>query len=199
VSLYLLARHAETTINVEGRLNGDPALAADLSPHGEEEARILGEQVLHVPIDLCVHSRFGRTCRTAEIALAGRGVPFATEPLLDDIHVGDLEGCSIDEYHAWKAAHGPGVAFPGGESVDDAGRRYARGLRRLLDREATVVLVVCHEMALRYALNAADGSGSLDGPIHRVENATPYVFDADAIARAAERIEVLVGGSTLSP
>jgi broad specificity phosphatase PhoE len=198
VTLYLLSRHGETTLNLEGRLNGDPTAVAELSPQGEEEARVLGEQILHVPIDLCVHSRFDRTRRTAEIALAGRDVPFRTDPLLDDINVGQLEGCSIDEYHAWKAKHGPSVPFPGGESVEDAGRRYLRGLRRLVEEDAEVVLVVCHEMALRYALNAADGSGSLDGPIHSVENATPYVFDEDAIRRAADRIEQLVGGSTLS-
>jgi hypothetical protein len=33
------------------------------------------------------------------------------------------------------------------------------------------VLVVCHEVPIRYAVNAAAGSDDLDGPFHDVENA----------------------------
>jgi broad specificity phosphatase PhoE len=59
----------------------------------------------------------------------------------------------------------------------------------LLERPEEVVLVVTHEIPIRYALNAADGSSDLDGPEHAIPNATPYLFDSSALARAAERIE----------
>jgi broad specificity phosphatase PhoE len=52
-------------------------------------------------------------------------------------------------------------------------------------------LVVCHEIPIRYALNAAAGSTSLDGPAHAIPNATPFVFDAVSLERAADRIEEL--------
>jgi len=42
---------------------------------------------------------------------------------------------------------------------------------------------------IRYALNAAAGSDELDGPEHRIPNASPYLFDAAALERAAARIE----------
>jgi hypothetical protein len=56
------------------------------------------------------------------------------------------------------------------------------------------VLVICHEIPVRYAVNAAARSDDLDGPLHDVRNATPYLFDEDALATAAERVEQLVHG-----
>ena len=89
-------------------------------------------------------------------------------------------------------------AFPGGESLDDAARRYARGFRTLLDSPWRTVLVVCHEIPVRYALNGAAGSDSLDGPAHELANAVPYLFDEDSLERAARGVERLVG-STIVP
>jgi broad specificity phosphatase PhoE len=71
-------------------------------------------------------------------------------------------------------------------------RRYALAFRRLLERPEQAVLVVCHEIPIRYALNAAAGSDDLDGPEHAIPNTTPYLLDASALARAAVRIETLV-------
>ena len=63
----------------------------------------------------------------------------------------------------------------------------------MLEREERCVLVVCHEIPIRYALNAVRGSNDLDGPAHTIPNATPFLFDGAAIAKAAERIEALSG------
>ena len=189
--LVILARHGESVLNVERRINGDPAVEVVLSERGEEESRLLGEELAHVPIDLCVHTRFGRTLQTARLGLAGRDVPFEVDPDLDDIDVGELEGRTIEEYRAWKLAHGRSDPFPGGESLDDAARRYARAFKRLAARGASVTLVVAHEIAVRYAVNAAAGSDELDAPTHDIRNAAPYLFDEQALERAAKRIAEL--------
>jgi hypothetical protein len=55
------------------------------------------------------------------------------------------------------------------------------------------VLVVCHEIPVRYALNGASGSDSLDGPAHEIGNALPFLFDEDALERAVLGIERVVG------
>ncbi len=55
------------------------------------------------------------------------------------------------------------------------------------------MLVVCHEIPIRYALNAGWGSDSLDEPIHDVPNATPFLFDAAALERASEAIDRIAG------
>jgi probable phosphoglycerate mutase len=192
VRLFALARHGQTVLNVERRINGDPTLDVPLTPEGEEEARRLGHQVANVPFELCVHSRFPRARRTAELALEGRPVPFVEEPLLDDIRIGELEGRTIDDYRAWKAAHRRSDRFPGGESLDEAAARYARAFRRLVAGSAGAVLVVCHEIPVRYALNGARDSDDLDGPEHAIANATPYLFDDRSLERAAAGIERLL-------
>ena len=189
--LFLITRHAQSVLNEQQRVNGDPSVEVPLTARGEEEARSLGEQLAHVPIDVCVHTRFGRTRRTGELALTGREVPFEVEPLLDDIALGDLEGWPIEEYRAWKQEHTRKDRFPNGESLDEAALRYARGYRRLLARGEQTLLVICHEIPLRYALNAAAGSDELDGPIHDLRNAAPYLFDAAALEGAVARMEEL--------
>jgi len=196
VRLFVLARHGESVLNVERRVNGDPAVEVALSERGEQEARRLGEELAHVPIDLCVHTRFARTLQTARLALGDRNVPYEVEPDLDDIDVGELEGQTIEEYRAWKREHERSDAFPGGESLDAAALRYARAFRRLAARSERVTLVVAHEIPVRYAVNAAAGSDELDAPTHDIRNAAPYLFDDAALLRAADRIEQLSEGST---
>ena len=61
----------------------------------------------------------------------------------------------------------------------------------MLALPAESVLVVCHELPIRYALNAAAGSDDLDHPLHEIPNATPYLFDGRVLAAAADRIELL--------
>jgi probable phosphoglycerate mutase len=188
---YVLARHGHSQLNLERRINGDPSVPVALTEEGRANAELLGLQVRHLGLDLCVHTRFGRTRETAEIALTGRDVPFRVEPLLDDVKIGDLEGETIDEYHAWKRAHTRADPFPGGESLVDAAHRYAEGFRALLALDAERVLAVCHEIPIRYALNAAGGADGLDGPVHAIPNATPFLFDADELTHAAKRIDSL--------
>lgn len=195
--LLIVARHAESTLNLEQRINGDPSVPVELTGQGREEARELGLQVANIPLDVCVHTRFSRTRATAEIALAGRDVAYVVEPLFDDVDVGELEGQTIEAYRAWKRAHVRSDPFPGGESLDGTARRYARGYRALLGRPEPTILLVCHEIPLRYALNGAAGSDELDGPVHQLRNATPYLFDETAVRRAVEGIERLAGGAGL--
>jgi broad specificity phosphatase PhoE len=191
VELYVLARHGESTLNFENRINGDPAVPVALTEKGREEARLLGQQVAHIRLDVCICTRFTRTRETAEIALQGRDLPIEAEPLLDDIDVGDLEGLQLEDYRAWKREHTRRDPFPGGESLDAAALRYAQAFRKLLERPQTSILVVTHEIPVRYAINAADGSDDLDGPAHQLANAMPYLFDEEALARAVDGIERL--------
>jgi 2,3-bisphosphoglycerate-dependent phosphoglycerate mutase len=191
--LFVLTRHGESVLNVERRVNGDPSVDVPLTPRGEEESRRLGEQVAHLPLDACVHTRFARARATAEIALTEReDVPLLVEPLLDDIKLGELDGALLEDYRTWKHGHARNVPFPGGESLDDAARRYAEAFRRLLAAPYRCLLVVSHEIPVRYALNGAARSDSLDGPAHEISNAVPYLFDEEALERAVTGIERVV-------
>jgi broad specificity phosphatase PhoE len=201
VRLFVLSRHAQSVLNAEDRVNGDPAVPAPLTDHGRHEAALLGLQLRALPVETCIHTRFGRTLETAQIALDGRDVPLVEDELFDDVRVGELEGWTLDEYRAWKREHTRADRFPGGESLDEAARRYAKAYRLLLERPYECVLVVYHEIPIRYALNAVGDSDDLDGPVHAIPNATPFLFDEPALAKAADGIERLASGEreTRSP
>jgi broad specificity phosphatase PhoE len=187
--LVLLARHGQSLFNIDHLVNGDPQLDRGLSPLGIEEGRTLYGQVAGVAIDLCVVSEFPRAQQTARLALEGRDdVPWEVDPELNDVRIGELEGRTIDDYRTWKHAHSRADRFPGGESLDEAARRYGVAFQRLLQRDEDTILCVCHEIPVRYAVNAAAGSADLDGPIHLIANASPYIFDADALGRAVRRL-----------
>jgi 2,3-bisphosphoglycerate-dependent phosphoglycerate mutase len=194
VRLFILVRHGQSELNVSRRVNGDPEVPVGLTAQGEAEAAGLALQVAGIELDLCLHTRFGRTRATARIAVEGRRVPCEVEPLLDDIDIGELEGKTIDDYRAWKMEHTRADAFPGGESLDAAALRYAEVFERLLSRAEQRILVVCHEIPVRYAVNAAAGSDELDGPAHEIRNCVPHLFDEDGLARAAARIRALADG-----
>lgn len=186
--LFVLVRHGQSELNVMHRVNGDPAVRVELTEQGEAEAAALAVQLAGIELDLCVHTRFDRSRRTAELALAGRSVPLELEPLLDDIAVGALEGATIDEYRAWKRAHTRSDPFPGGESLNAAALRYASAFEHLLARSEPRILVVGHEIPVRYAINAALGSDDLDAPAHEILNCVPYFFDEAGLGRAAAGI-----------
>jgi broad specificity phosphatase PhoE len=195
VRLLLLARHGQSLFNVDGVVNGDPARDRGLSELGVEEATSFAKQLAQLEIDLCVTSRFPRAQETARIALGERSatVPHEIDPELDDIRVGDLEGRTLADYRAWKRGRSRDEPFPGGESLNDAAARYASALERLLGRDEAVVLCVCHEIPVRYVVNAAAGSDDLDRPLHDVANATPYLFHPPGVERAVARMRELSG------
>jgi probable phosphoglycerate mutase len=191
VQLLLLSRHGQSKLNVAGLVNGNPALDQGLSPLGEEEAAGLGFQLVGVAIDLCVTSEFPRSQETAALALAGRDIRRLVDPDLDDVRVGELEGKTLADYRVWKRAHTRDDPFPSGETLNDAARRYADAFERVLARDEETIFVVCHEIPVRYAVNAAAGSDAFDRPLHDVANATPYLLDADGLRRAVDRMREL--------
>jgi broad specificity phosphatase PhoE len=190
VRLLLLARHGQSVFNVAGVVNGDPALDQGLSDAGKAAAESLALELAGVPIELCITSRFPRAQETARLALGSRAadVPHVVDQDLDDIRIGELEGQTLADYRAWKHAHTRADRFPGGESLDEAAARYAGAFARLAERSEDTILCVCHEIPVRYAVNAAAGSPSPDAPLHDVPNATPFLFDAGALRRAAENL-----------
>jgi broad specificity phosphatase PhoE len=187
VRLVVLARHGQSLFNVSGVVNGDPERDRGLSDAGREAASALGVELAGLPIDLCVTSRFPRAQETARLVLGSRApkVPHEIDPDLDDIRIGELEGKTLADYRVWKHGHTRADRFPGGESLDEAAARYARAFARLAERAEETILCVCHEIPVRYAINAAGGAPDPDHPFHDVPNATPFLFDTEALRRAA--------------
>ena len=191
--LFLLARHGQSLFNVDRIVNGDPALDRGLSEQGVEEAERLAGQLAALPIGLVAVSPFPRALQTANIALAGRQVPHLVDEDLADVRIGELEGKSLEAYREAPAHSNRKERFRGGESLDEAALRYASAFGRLLARDEPATLVVCHEIPVRYLVNAAGGSDELNGPLRFVANATPYLFDETSLSRGVERIRKLAG------
>jgi probable phosphoglycerate mutase len=195
VRLFVVARHGQSVLNLEKRVNGDPRRPVPLTPKGEKEAELLGLQVAGFTFDVCMHTRFPRTRQTAGIALGKRQIRYVEEPLFDDVNIGEFDGALTEEYRKWKKGRSRAERFPGGESLVESAERYAEGYRRLVESPYESVFLVCHDIPLRYVLNAVAGSHWLDGPIHDVPNATAFLFDEATLRRAALRIKELAAVS----
>lgn len=194
MNLCIVVRHAESAYNIAGRVNGDPGVQVPLSPRGVRQAEVLAAQLRNVPIDAVVHTRLERTAATARLALDRPGVLMVCEPLLDDIGCGLFEGSAVADDHAWRAARPRSARPPGGESIVDATQRIARGLRQVVQRREDVVLLVTHEITVRYLLNSAANSDDIAQPHRDVPNAVPFLFGAEAVDRAATRMEEAITG-----
>jgi broad specificity phosphatase PhoE len=177
-------RHGRTAYNAIRRLNGDPAVDVRLNAAGISQVAALRPVVARLPIDLGVHTRFPRTRHTLDLLLAGRDVPRAVCPDLDDVLLGEFEGADVEAYRAWRRTHGPADAPVGGESRFHTLARYARGLERLLAVSARMPLVVTHDIPIRFIQNAVRGANPIDGPVRNVENGSLTVLSATDLTRA---------------
>lgn len=184
----ILARHGESTASYAEIVDGDPMSAVDLTAEGEAQAYALGELLREREIDLCVTSRFLRTRRTAELALAGRRTPRLVLDDLDDMRFGELQGIPLSRYREWIDQHGVDAAPPGGESRIATVARFTQALRTLLGRSEQRVLAVTHGLTVAYACRAAAGDG-LDAPPLPPPYATPHMLSADQVRHAVARLQ----------
>ncbi len=125
-----------------------------------------------------------------ELALQARRVPVLIDAGFDEVRADDLDGQPIETYWSWEQQHTASERVPHGESMNEALLRHAAALRRLLSRTEAVTFLVVHEFALRHIAAAATTSTS---PTFQPSfaNAVPYLFDKNAIERAA----VCIGAS----
>jgi len=121
----LLARHGETSWNVEGRHQGQ-GFDIPLSAVGQAQGLALGERLRGVPLARAVASPLLRARATAELALGSRVGLLGLDPALVEISHGAWEGRLASEIRdgypelqrAWREAPHT-VTLPGGESLQD--------------------------------------------------------------------------------
>lgn len=133
-----LVRHGVTPWNVEGLVQGWTDIP--LSETGRAQAARLaaalaGRQFLHV-----LTSTLSRARETAEIVAEPHGLVPECDLELREYHCGRWEGRPYQEirsaereaFFAW--FNDPDVPMPGGESMNQAGRRAVAVVRRVLER-----------------------------------------------------------------
>jgi broad specificity phosphatase PhoE len=106
----LLARHGQSTWNSVRRFQGSADVP--LSELGHAQARALGAAIRRYRVARAYVSPLRRAMETAEIALAGTGIPLVPIDDLRELSLGRWEGCTVaeiraldgDPYRAWLRA-----------------------------------------------------------------------------------------------
>ena len=123
MKIYLI-RHGQSTYNVLGLCNDNPAIDVHLTELGIEQAKKLTEQLKDATWDQMFVSRLRRTQQTAELINKFHQAPVSIDARLDDNRSG-FEGRPVSEHNAaleladsmWTAR------FNGGESFEDVKKR----------------------------------------------------------------------------
>jgi len=188
VELLVLARHGFAGSNRD-RVASCAVPGEGLTPEGKEQGRRLAGLLGAEEIALGTATELARTRETLELALGARDVPRLVVGDLNEIVFGSYANGPLDEYRAWAASRSPAEPAPGGgESRAVAAARFARGLRRLLERPEAVVLHIGHALPVRYAIDAARGlaPAPLMAP---VEHAVPFALPAADVESAASLLD----------
>jgi broad specificity phosphatase PhoE len=146
----LLARHGETALNSEKRIQGQSD--AGLSRQGIRQAEALGHSLAGLALHAIYCSDQKRAYQTAgRIAAFQQGSPVIREPLLREIDFGLWEGLTLAEVQTQYAAdlsawqEDPGAAPTAGEAMVAAMQRTRRLLEAVRSqRPDQTILMVAH-------------------------------------------------------
>lgn len=149
-TLIYLIRHAETTWNAEGRLQG--TLDAPLSARGQEQVRRLIEALRAVPLTTVYSSPLGRARATAAPIAAAHGVPLHTVAELREMAQGEWEGRLISDVRdvdgrpLQARVDSPAEScLPGGETMEEVAVRAVAALHLLAEHHpGEAIAVVAH-------------------------------------------------------
>lgn len=151
-----LVRHGETDINASGRLQG--TTNSTLTSRGRAQARELAVASLTWN-PVAVYSSPLQRARGVASAIADlSGLSVTDEPRIIEMHMGDLEGVTVQEmrdgwpdlYQGWRR-DASSVTMPGGESLGDVQLRAMAAINELderYDADDTVVAVT-HNFTIR--------------------------------------------------
>lgn len=147
-----VARHGETTWNVQGRIQGrsDPGL----SPEGYAQSRALLEQLKGRSILTIYTSTLKRSILTAQPIADHFGLPLHEQPELDEIAFGILEGKQIldsdgEVRREWKRFKENPFTYriPGGENYTDVTNRIKPFVEAVLqNHRGEEILIVGHRV-----------------------------------------------------
>ncbi len=157
--LLLLIRHGENEYAKTGKLAGHLP-GVHLNPHGQAQARALGEALRNAPLTAIYASPLERALETAQPIAQARHLHITQEPELMDINIGEWQGCSCQDLsatEAWKMMQrAPSrFRFPAGESFFECQVRVVRVLERLVHKHDTpqdIVAVVFHSDPIKLAV-----------------------------------------------
>jgi 2,3-bisphosphoglycerate-dependent phosphoglycerate mutase len=186
----ILVRHGESLWNLENRFTG--WVDIDLSPKGEEEARIAGLLLKPYKIDYVFTSALKRAQHTTDIVLEQSGnkdLPVAKNEALNERHYGDLQGLNKtdigkefgqEQLKIWRRSYD--VPPPNGESLKDTQERcipyYKEHIEPLL-KKGKNILVSAHGNSLRALVMYIEKMTPEQILETNIPTGIPYVYDLD--------------------
>jgi broad specificity phosphatase PhoE len=157
IQIYI-ARHGETTWNVEGRIQGrsDP----DLSPKGVAQSLALLEQIKDRPISAIYTSTLQRSIHTAQPIAKFLNLPIQKQPELDEIAFGIMEGVQVSSFNEelkreWERFKENRFTYhiPGAENYTDVANRLRPFKEKILrDHAGQEILIIGHMIVNRFLI-----------------------------------------------
>ena len=157
-NLYL-ARHGETTFNLEMRIGGDPLL----TPKGLKQAQALAKHFGDIPLPYVFVSTRKRTRQMSELLCQGReDCRVIALPEFDEIDAGVCEGMTYDtiaadmpQIHAARTRDKYNYVYPQGEGYVTLKERVERGVKKALFLSGNVanIMIIGHQAVNRMILS----------------------------------------------
>lgn len=170
----VLVRHGQTPLTVSKAYSGSSEPGPSLTELGRAQAARAARLVDRVGRDLwgdvpypsqLIASPMVRTQETAAIIGARIGLSATTEPLVAECDFGEWQGLTAVEIEErWPGElrrwhEDATVRAPGGESIEDVGKRMRAGLAAIRDAGVDrTVVVVSHSVSVRAAVGVAIGA-----------------------------------------
>ncbi len=162
IKIYI-ARHGETTWNVEGRIQGrsDP----ELSLKGQQQSLALLEHLKRQSLSTIYTSSLQRSILTAQPVANHFGLPIRQESDLDEIAFGVLEGRNLYQFDEvtkteWERFKDDRFNYriPGAENYTDVANRIKPFIERILqNHESQEILIVGHRVVNRLLIGMLMG------------------------------------------
>ena len=183
-----VARHGETTWNVERRIQGrsDP----DLTSKGREQSLELLRRLKDRPLSAIYSSTRQRAIHTAEPLAERLGLPVQTRPELDEMDYGSYEGkrpADLDDggkaqFQLYRENR-LSFRFPGGESFNEVAARVKSFVERIVrEHQGQEILTVAHRGSNRMLIGFL-----LDYPLEeavRIEQTNECIYLIERNARS---------------
>jgi 2,3-bisphosphoglycerate-dependent phosphoglycerate mutase len=187
MSLLILLRHGQSTWNFENKFTGE--VDVDLTPLGEEEARLAGTFLKNYKIDIAYTSELKRAFHTLQIILkeTGRDIPVIRSYALNERNYGDLQGMnktetekkySVDRVKIWRRSYD--TPPPHGESLKNTYDRVIPYYKAVIEPQLKAeknVLIVGHGNTLRALMMYLDSFNATEISEVNIATGIPRVYE----------------------
>ena len=194
IKIYI-ARHGETTWNVEGRIQGrsDPGL----SPKGYAQSLTLLEQLKDRPISAIYTSTLQRSILTAQPIAQHFGLSIQKQSELDEIAFGILEGKQIlnidgEAKMEWERFRENRMTYriPGAENFTDVATRLGPFKEKILrNHKGQEILIIGHKIVNRFLIGMLLEYPPEDVPKLEQNNGCVYLVERNSEARVSHFID----------